>query len=121
MKGLTKVPEAGEVYLHHKGLAYEVLCLAKDQDREELLVIHKGSDGQIWSRTIGNFMAYAADGLPRFQFLKPGADDTPPVEPLRSKRVQLAQFNNLHVDLPEGFVMSGDSLSNGILRLLRTE
>lgn len=66
MKGLMKVPEAGEVYLHHKGLAYEVLCLAKDQDREELLVIHQGSDGQIWSRTVGNFMAYTSSGVPRF-------------------------------------------------------
>lgn len=65
MKGLTKVPEAGEVYLHHKGLAYSVLCLAKDQDREELLVIHQGEDGQVWSRTVGNFMAYVGE-VPRF-------------------------------------------------------
>lgn len=66
MTGLTKVPEAGEVYLHHQGLAYTVLCLAKDQDNQELLVIHEGVDGQIWSRTVGNFMAYAAGGVPRF-------------------------------------------------------
>lgn len=66
MSGLTKVPKPGEVYIHHRGLAYEVLCLAKDQNREELLVIHKGADGQIWSRTVGNFMAYASNGLPRF-------------------------------------------------------
>lgn len=80
MKGLTKVPEAGEVYLHHKGLAYEVLCLAKDQDREELLVIHRGTDGQIWSRTIGNFMAYAESGLPRFTPNQSVAYSSPPVD-----------------------------------------
>lgn len=65
MKAMTRPPVAGEVYLHHQGLAYEVVCLAKDQDREELLVIHKGADGQVWSRTVGNFMAYIG-GVPRF-------------------------------------------------------
>lgn len=66
MKAMTRPPVAGEVYLHYQGLAYTVLCLAKDQDREELLVIHQGADGQIWSRTVGNFMAYVGD-TPRFQ------------------------------------------------------
>lgn len=62
---MKRVPLVGEVYLHQNGLAYTVLALAKDQDREELLVIHQGADGQVWSRTIGNFMAYKG-GAPRF-------------------------------------------------------
>lgn len=62
---MFKVPEVGEVYLHQNCLAYEVIALAKDQDREELLVIHKGADGQVWSRTVGSFMALK-DGRPRF-------------------------------------------------------
>lgn len=66
MKAMTRPPATGEVYIHHKGLAYEVLCLAKDQDNQELLVIHRGADGQVWSRTVGNFMAYVGE-VPRFQ------------------------------------------------------
>lgn len=62
---MSRVPEQGEVYLHQNGLAYEVLCLAKDDDREEILVIHRGKDGAIWSRTIGNFMGLK-NGFPRF-------------------------------------------------------
>lgn len=69
MNGLTKVPQKGEVYLHVNGLKYTVLCLAKDQDREEVLVIHKGEDGQIWSRTVSNFMAYKGD-VPRFTLVQ---------------------------------------------------
>lgn len=63
--GLTAPPRVGEVYLHQNGLAYTVIALAKDQDREELLVIHQGADGQVWSRTIGNFMALKGNA-PRF-------------------------------------------------------
>ncbi|MNE15636.1 hypothetical protein D3C81_441830 [compost metagenome] len=61
-------PQARQVYRDHEGRAYKVLCLAKDQGREELLVIHQGDDGQIWSHTIGSFIAYTG-GQKRFTLL----------------------------------------------------
>ena len=72
MKGMTSPPVAGEVYLHHKGAAYTIVCLAKDQEEQQLYVIHQGQDGQVWSRTIGNFMAYTEAGAPRFTLLQTG-------------------------------------------------
>lgn len=63
---MTEIPKAGETFRHQSGRDYTVICLAKDDDREELLVIHKGEDGAIWSRPIGNFMGLR-NGLPRFE------------------------------------------------------
>jgi hypothetical protein len=63
---MTKVPHAGETYVHQNGGEYQIVCLAKDDDREELLVIHRGEDGSYWSRPIGNFMGLR-DGAPRFK------------------------------------------------------
>lgn len=62
-----KLPFAGEVYLHQNGFAYTVLCLALDQDNQQLNVIHQGADGRIWSRPIGNFISLHANGEPRFK------------------------------------------------------
>lgn len=64
-----RVPREGEVWQHINAKKYTILCLAKDQDREEVLVIHRGEDGQIWSRIIGNFMAYKGD-VPRFTLVQ---------------------------------------------------
>ena len=63
---LAKLPEPGEVYLHVGGRAYEVLVLANDPDREDILVILRGEDGCVWSRRIGNFMGLK-DGGARFR------------------------------------------------------
>lgn len=63
---MVNVPQAGETYQHQNGAEYHVVCLAKDDDRDELLVIHKGPDGSVWSRPIGNFMGLR-DGAPRFK------------------------------------------------------
>lgn len=67
---MTKVPETGEVYAHSgNGGRYSVLCLAKDDDRDEIVVIHKGPDGAIWSRPLGNFMGLR-EGNPRFTLVE---------------------------------------------------
>lgn len=63
---MKAMPEVGETYQHQNGLAYTVIALAKDQDREEVQVIHQGADGQVWSRTVGNFVALK-NGSPRFR------------------------------------------------------
>lgn len=62
-----KLPQSFETYLHQNGLAYTVLCLALDQDKQEINVIHQGADGRIWSRPIGNFVGLHRNGHPRFQ------------------------------------------------------
>lgn len=59
---LAKMPEPGEVYSHVNGRAYEVLALANDTDREDILVILRGEDGCVWSRRVGNFMGLKAGG-----------------------------------------------------------
>lgn len=64
---LTRLPQIGEVYLHRNGLAYEVKALARDQDAEDILVIHQGKDGVVWSRPLGNFMGLNAEGSARFR------------------------------------------------------
>ena len=63
---LNKLPEPGEVYLHVSGRVYEVLVLANDPDREDILVVLRGTDGCVWSRRIGNFMGLK-DGGARFR------------------------------------------------------
>ena len=64
---LTRFPEVGDVYLHVNGLAYTIISLALDVDREEVQVIHQGKDGAVWSRTIGNFMGLHRTGGARFR------------------------------------------------------
>jgi hypothetical protein len=64
---LKKLPEVGEVYLHLNGLAYTVIALAVDNQREELQVIHQGADGCVWSRPIGNFMGVPSGHGARFR------------------------------------------------------
>lgn len=64
---LKRMPEVGDVYLHVNGLAYEVIALARDEERQEIQVIHRGSDGVTWSRLIGNFMGMHRYGGARFR------------------------------------------------------
>lgn len=66
---MTKVPEPKQKYRHANGAEYEVICLAKDDDRDELLVIHKGPGGAVWARPVGNFMGLR-DGAPRFTLVE---------------------------------------------------
>lgn len=64
---MTRYPEDGDNYRHEGSQrTYKVLCLARDNDRDEILVIHQGEDGTIWSRTLGNFMGLNAEGHNRF-------------------------------------------------------
>lgn len=63
---LINFPKVGEVYIHQNGLTYEVKALARDQDAEQILVIHQGDDGVVWSRTLGNFMGLNSQGIARF-------------------------------------------------------
>ena len=70
---MTEIPQPGETYRHQTGRKYTIVCLAKDDDREELLVIHRGDDGAIWSRSIGNFMGLR-NGSPRFEKIASAAE-----------------------------------------------
>lgn len=62
---MTKPPVLGEYYQHQNGRQYLVICIARDDDREEDLVIHVGDDGSHWARTLENFMGLK-DDKPRF-------------------------------------------------------
>lgn len=64
---LAGMPRPGESYTHRNGLTYTVLALAKDARQDEVYVIHQGADGNVWSRTIGNFVGLAEDGGARFR------------------------------------------------------
>jgi hypothetical protein len=66
-KPLQSLPSVGSFYEHRNGLIYKVVALARDQDREEILVIHEGADGVTWSRTVGNFMGLNSEGSARFR------------------------------------------------------
>lgn len=64
---MTRYPVVGEMYKHEGSRrTYRIVCLARDNDRDEILVIHEGPDGTIWSRTIGNFMGMNESGFARF-------------------------------------------------------
>ena len=45
-------PKIGGVYRHFKGNEYEVICMARHSETEELMVVYKAlyGDGQIWVR-----------------------------------------------------------------------
>jgi hypothetical protein len=64
---LQRLPQVDEVYMHQNGLAYEVIALANDTEREQICVILKGADGCVWSRDIGNFMGLKENKLARFR------------------------------------------------------
>jgi hypothetical protein len=68
---MTEIPKPLEWFQHHKGMCYQVLCLAKGDDMDTLNVIHRGPDGAIWTREIGNFMGLR-DGVPRFRKIPEG-------------------------------------------------
>ena len=60
----NRLPTEGQRWMHHTGRLYTILCLARNE-MDEVLVIHKGDDGNVWSRTIGNFLG-VKNGHPRF-------------------------------------------------------
>lgn len=59
MASKMQLPKVNQQFRHWKGNVYTVLCFAQDEQNEQILVIHQGEDGRIWSRTIGNFMGLA--------------------------------------------------------------
>ena len=71
------LPETGTpgIYRHFKGGEYEFICLAKDSETSEELVIYKetGGEGKIWARPSAIFYQYVdVDGkqVPRFDLIK---------------------------------------------------
>ena len=71
---LKHLPEVGAPgkYRHFKGGEYEFICLAKDSETSEELVIYKevGGEGKIWARPSAIFYQYVdSDGkqVPRFE------------------------------------------------------
>lgn len=67
---LNTLPQPGTTWVHHTGRVYFVESIARSE-LDELLVIHRGLDGQVWSRTVGNFLGLK-DGVPRFFEYKTG-------------------------------------------------
>ncbi len=70
-KPLPAVGEPGR-YRHFKGGEYEFVCLAKDSETSEELVIYKevGGEGKVWARPSAIFYQYVdVDGkqVPRFE------------------------------------------------------
>ena len=70
------LPEIGKpgIYRHFKGGEYEFICLAKDSETSEELVIYKetGDEGKIWARPSAIFYQYVdVDGkrIPRFELV----------------------------------------------------
>ena len=71
------LPETGTpgIYRHFKGGEYEFICLAKDSETSEELVIYKevGGEGKVWARPSAIFYQYVdVDGkqVPRFDLVK---------------------------------------------------
>jgi hypothetical protein len=48
----SQLVKAGEVYRHHKGTLYQVVCITKDSETLEPRVVYKalGGDGTAWDR-----------------------------------------------------------------------
>lgn len=64
---LKDMPAEGQKYRHEgTGREYTVKCLARNDDTDEILVIHSGADGSVWARTLGNFMGLNITGGARF-------------------------------------------------------
>lgn len=47
----------GEKYRHFKGMIVEIICLAKDSETKEELVVYKEENGSIWVRPCKMFMS----------------------------------------------------------------
>jgi len=69
-------PQPQEVYRHFKGNLYQILCLAKDSETGEVMVVYQAmyGDFQIYVRPLSSFMEEidrkkypAADGYYRFE------------------------------------------------------
>ncbi len=76
---LPPLPEVGKPgrYRHFKGGEYELICLAKDTETSEELVIYRevGGEGRIWARPSAIFYQYVErDGrtMPRFEWIGDG-------------------------------------------------
>jgi hypothetical protein len=73
---IEKVP-IGAVFVHYKGLKYEILCIGRHTEREHLHVVYKAlytdsefGEGAIWIRPLSMFLERVeVDGelIPRFQ------------------------------------------------------
>ena len=49
-------PMRGQMYRHHTGRVYEIICIAREEDLGVDFVIHRGlHDGRTWARSLANF------------------------------------------------------------------
>lgn len=81
-------PKPQEMYRHFKGNLYQILCLAKDSENEETMVVYQAmyGDFQIYVRPLSSFMEEIdrkkypdAEGYYRFEpadMHRPSAQDT---------------------------------------------
>lgn len=52
-------PKAGEIYIHHNGIIYQVLYIANEESTNESYpetVVYQGNNGKVWTKPLNNFL-----------------------------------------------------------------
>lgn len=53
-----RIVKAGQTYKHFKGTIHKIVCIAKDSEtQEEIVVYTHESDGEIWTRPLKMFLS----------------------------------------------------------------
>jgi hypothetical protein len=61
-------PLPGSHWKHFKGNEYEVVCLARDcEEPERLLVVYRSMKGDVWVRPLFDFLGVHESGVTRFK------------------------------------------------------